>query len=549
VKTIVATLLALLIGCSSFAFNRIATAADKALYGDYITPGDLIIDTPTRFFGDDREVVYYFMTKQWPGIREGATIWFDGAKLGFLREIKFCNSAIPLNPWNIESARFKNIPDTQVKAGSFFCQGLKYFELDGQSKTFPGLSEWPASRKFLTGSFGFHIIHKMFGGHSYDIAVRDGGTIKIRGVEAQHGFTGIRINGGDYDMVVESIDISNFYIHDTGDGEGQYLGATHKPPLAKLKNLKIYNGIITRTAAEGLQVQHLIGGADVHNITIRSADVRWVNAFMQGQDTGIQWSVDAGENKLHHIIVDGFASVGLIPFGSDQHPIGGISKVSNILFNDGIDTGIYLHNSRNFGVHWLFDSIYYRGFNNSYYKTTGRKERHFIISSKHGTDRCTFKRIYYDGSKKNLFEDTASLEIGKIIKQDLPRPQYQNSGFHELASKIKQWHPYYGGYFPSAKSGSIKIPTQWNTGDIAIETEGEYSFYKCIRSHQATDLRPGSNPNFVRLTWDANGVRSDQSDWQSSAMQSNWPPDDLRLKDGDHWKRLGLGFPGSVVTY
>ena len=528
------------------AQNRIATEADRRIYGEYITPGDLIVDTPTRVTRDGkRDVIFYFMPKQWPRLREGATLWLDGEKLGRLNEIKFCNTSDALTPWHIESASIRNIPHTQVVATSVSCHGLKNFELDGQSTSFPGLAAWPATRKFLQGGFGFHVISTMVGGHGYHVTVRDGGTIRLNGFEAQFGFSGVRINGGNYDISVESIEISNFYIHDTANGEGQYLGATHKPPLAKLKNLTVHNGIIARTAAEALQVQHLAGGADIHNVTIFAADVRWMNEFMSGQDTGIQWSVDGGENKLHHILVDGFASIGMMPFGSDEIPGGGVSIVSNVLFNDGRDTGMYLHKSGSFGIHWIFDNIFFRSFAATYYTQTGRNERNYYISRKHGTDRVTVKNVYHDGSKPKVFEDTTGIDIkGTIAKKELPKPVYVNSGFHEPAHRIKQWHPFYGPYFPVSRRDTIKVqvPTQWDAGDIAIETMGRYRFYKCIKTHAADQKRPADNPYFVALSWDINGVRSDQRGWDQNSLQSDFPPDDLRLEKNNFWKKAGIGF-------
>lgn len=536
----------LLSGFSIKAQNRVATEADRAIYGNYITPGDVIIDTPNKIRKGNRDVIYYFMGKQWPGLRDGVTIWFDGDKLGPLNEIKFCNTSDPMQPWHIESATFRNIPNTRVVAGGFSCHGLKHFTLDGESVFFPGLTSWTGARKFLNGGFGFHIINNLTKGHGYTITVRDGGTIRLNGFEVQHGFSGVRINGGNYDMTVESIEISNFYIHDTGTGEGQYLGATHKPPLAKLKNLKIHHGIIARTAAEALQVQHLVGGADIHHVTIFAADVRWLNAFMPGQDTGIQWSVDAGENKLHHVLLDGFGSLGLVPFGSPEVATGGISRVSNVLFNDGVDTGIYLHKSASFGIEWEFDSLYFRGFNATYYDVTERRERNYLISGNNGSDRFSFKNIFHDGTKAKVFQNTEGMQVdfASIVEKQLPAPEYVNSGFYEPAHCIKQWHPFYAPYFPVSRRDTIRIqvPTQWKAGEIAIGTQDQYRFYKCIRTHLSNATPPAKNPDFKLLTWDADGVRSDQPQWKSDTQQSFFPPDDLRLQNGNYWKKLQIGF-------
>jgi len=119
---------------------------------------------------------------------------------------------------------------------------------------------------------------------------------------------------------------------------------------------------------------------------------------------------------------------------------------------------------------------------------------------------------------------------------------YVNSGFPEPSHRIKQWYQHYGGYFPASRSGTVKVLTEWLEGDIAIETKGEYAFYKCLKTHEADQRSPARNPNFQKLTWDALGVRSDQPGWNGSSRQSTFPPDDLRLVDGDYWKELGIGF-------
>jgi hypothetical protein len=168
--------------------------------------------------------------------------------------------------------------------------------------------------------------------------------------------------------------------------------------------------------------------------------------------------------------------------------------------------------------------------------------RNYIISKPHGSDSYTFKGITHDGSKPQVFQKTDSITVENVDEEKLPAPLYVNSGFTESASKITQWYQYYGGYFPASRSGSVKVLTEWLAGDIAIETEGEYAFYKCIKSHEASKIRPGKNPNFQKLTWDANGVRSDLKNWNASLSQSLFPPDDLRLEKDNYWRELGIGF-------
>jgi hypothetical protein len=533
--------------------NRIATEQDRILYGQYITVGDLIIDTPTR----PLEVNYYFMgSKDWKTLRENATIWIDGEKLGYVNLIRFRNSANEQTPWLIQNARMKNIPTTQVVCGGIVVFGLKNFELDGESEMFQGLLKWHPSRRFLSNHFGIRVINdNLKDGHGIESGVLNNGTITLKGFEMQHGFSGVRLSGNGYDVFVEKIEISNFYIHDTGHGEGFYLGATHTPPLAKLRNLRIKNGIIARTAAEAIQVQHLIGGSDISDIVIHRSATNWLCAFQPYQSGVIQWSIASGINKMSNIIVDGYSSGAFAPFGSDQNLIdisGSTSIVDNILFNDG-STGMYLHNSMKFGVNWIFKNLYYRQFHKLYFSDrTGEKYVPHIISSKNGTDNIRFESITHDGTKENVFQNTKGIEVGQIkIDTTLPAPSYMNSGFHEPNSRIAIWSQFMGGYFPSAivkidgVTTKVKVPTRWIVGDIAIDINTGYTFHKCIVDHitstGTTVLSPIVSPNFMKLTWDENGVRNDQSTWDSTLKQSLFPPDDLRLKEDCFWRAKGFG--------
>lgn len=532
--------------------NRIAGESDKLLYGDYITVGDLIIDTPTRNQDGIREVVYYFMVKQWPDLRENATIWIDGEKLGDIDFIRFNNTARELEPWHISSATIKNIPHTKVVTGGLLCAGLKHLVIDGESHHFPGLTKWDLNRKFTSGYFGFHIKNKKQ--HGIYGAVLDGGTITLKGFEVQFGFSGVRLLAGKEDITIEGINISNFYIHDTVRGEGFYIGSTQAGAKAKLKNLKIKNGFISRTAAESIQVQHLIGGSEIENVIIRNAANDWLHAFQPYQDNGIQWILSSGVNTLRNVIVDCFAANGICPFGSDVNmeiAKDGHGYAENILFNDGRNTLMYLHKSASAGYNWHYKNIYLRGFNETYSKNTGEPIKPYYISKKHGTDSITFESIIHDGSKEKIFEYEPTLNIGEVtLDKTLPAPKYINSGFGtQPAHKINIWHSTYGKYF----DGADGTPTVWEVDDIAIDARddgnGAYRFCKCIEAHTTPlvdFLRPIDNPKFMLLSWDINGVRNDQPNWLASSEQSFFPPDDLRLADDCFWKNKGMGVLGIV---
>jgi hypothetical protein len=125
VKNIFLFSILMLSGFCSFGVNRIASDWDRQIYGTYITSGDLIIDTPTKVTPSGNELIYYFMKKQWPALREGGTIWLDGEKLGKLSIIKFCNTASPLEPWHVATIKFRNIPGTQGSGYFIFLAGTQ----------------------------------------------------------------------------------------------------------------------------------------------------------------------------------------------------------------------------------------------------------------------------------------------------------------------------------------------------------------------------------------------------------------------------------------
>src|SRR5690348_15155426 len=94
--------------------NRLATQEDVTLYGDYITVGDLIIDTPTGICADGiNKLTYNRISTTFPGLRENAVIWVDGTKLGSFCEFRLLNGT-ETAPWHISSATVKPIPGTRM---------------------------------------------------------------------------------------------------------------------------------------------------------------------------------------------------------------------------------------------------------------------------------------------------------------------------------------------------------------------------------------------------------------------------------------------------
>lgn len=517
--------------------NRIAVENDIAQYGSYINVGDIILDTPTR---DNGSLNYYFIGEEfpklpnWDRLNSDPTIWFDGNLLGNLFEIKLQNSVYE-KPWPFKMARFRNIPGTEVRAKSLSSKGMEYLDLAGHGS----ISKWPSSRKFLTGSFGFHISQDGLEGHCYDISVQDGGSISMSGFEAQGGFAGLRIQSKNRAVTVNGLNIDEFYIHDTMTGEGTYIGSTVAGTVTpKFKNVRIKNGIVARTAAEALQHQHM-AGSDVHNITIFAADTDWLNGFQPNQSTCLQFNAAEGINRLHNILVDGYGNSGINPFSVnpiDYKPEAvNESLIYDILMYGGRACGSYMNLSMKNGVEWKFNNIMYGGFNGSWYEHTGNIVRPMIHSGPL-TDKVSFGRLIHDGSKSPLFDKT--YDIKELIEQNIPAPKYHNSGFHEPSSYIMRWAQHYATYHGVPEN----TPTVWKPGMIAIHD----GFYKALKYHLA-DVQPKDSPNFMKLSWDSEGVRSDQENWNNLSVQSNLPPDDLRLAPGSPYSHLGIQVRENIV--
>lgn len=545
-------LMALLICSYGYSQNRIATLQDVITYGNFIAIGDLIIDTPTNKFPDGiNKVVYTKVSTTFPALRENAIIWIDGDKLGKYCEFRLLNNT-ETTPWKISSATIKPIPGTRMEGvyttnsyGGFLhlIQGLKNLRIDGGScDKYPGLTNFPCDRIFLKGSFGISSSSSGIytGYHAFSISVLDGGSIYIGNIEGEHGFSVLRLEGGNYDLTA-SITLENLYVHDS-NSETMYIGATHGPPLAKIKDLVIHNVICARSGSESLQMQHLIGNSHISNVTIYSADVGYLSQFQPGQDTGIQLSTDQGQTIIENIILDSWGSHGINIFGSSAYPNNGNSNtiLRKIVFSNGRGASIYVHSSCKYGMKWNFEDIYFRKSNFDYYINNKATIANYLVSSNNGTDSISFNRMSSDAVLPKMFQSMVKYKIGSSLIISLPEVQYVNSGFYEPASKIKVWHQYYAKYLTGLDSAA----TVWNVGDIAIDIQegSQPVFCKTITFHTSTTISPRNNSNFIVLTWDSNGVRSDQWNWDYTSAQKSYPPDDLRIAKGSYYARLNIGF-------
>lgn len=523
-------LLILLLPSILLAQNRVLTAIDTAKYHAKI--GDLLIDTPTTLRADGINTMSYrTISKTFPTMREGATIWVDGTKLGPVCEFRLLN-VTATTPWHIQKATIKPLPGTRVDGiytansyGGFLylVQGLKYLSMEGSSVGYSGLTNLEKG-DFLKGRFGFSGTSNGYysGYHVYSISVLCGGEFYFEGFEGEHGFSVLRFQGGDYDCSVK-LKVRNAYIHDS-ESEAFYIGATHGPPYAKIEN-DIKDVIIARAGTEALQLQHVVGKSWIRNITIFSPSCAYLNAFQPFQDTGMQLSSDEGNITLEKIVVDSWGSHALNLFGSDYTSTTKNTTIKNILMNNGRGEAVYFHPSCKYGMVWNLDSLYIRNPNREYYIDNKTPPPSWIISRMNGTD------LY---------------KVANDLYQNLPDVEYVNSGFYEPAHKIKFYSRYYGKYL----TGVDTLAVPYKSGEVIEDREPLKTpvWCKVITDFKASAVRPKNNKNCIVLTWDNKGVRSDQIGWNRLGIQKPYPPDDLRVKHDNFYGLKNIGYVEKAPT-
>lgn len=517
-----------------FGQNHVITALDSGKF--HLPIGDLIINKPTNpvpFADGINQVRYTNISKSFPTLREGGTIWIDGKTIGPLCEIRFVNIN-ETTPWHITTASIKPLQGTRVDGivtknsyGGllYLVQGVKFLTVDGENEAYPGLRGL-TGKESLKGRFGLGATSTgYYGGyHMYSISVLDGGKLTIKGFEGEHGFSVLRVQGGSYNWTV-SLEVSNFYIHDTGS-EGQYIGATHAPEYAKIKDLQISNGIIARAGSEALQLQHLVGRAWIRNVTIWGADAGYLNEFQPYQDTGLQISPDEGDILIENIVIDTWGSRAVTAFGAPFTSPNKQIRFKKILMNNGRGEAIYIHPSTKYGFTWSFDSLWIRNLNSDYYIDNKAANPAWVISPANGTDKFTFTNVTY---------------------KDQPDIEYVNSGFKEPADKIKFYSRYRAKYLTKVDTLAVK----YKAGEILIDRENFKApvFVKVITDFTASPIRPKNRTDCEVITWDSNTTRSDQIGWCITCDQKPYPPDDLRVKAENYYGKLGIGYVEDRPTY
>jgi hypothetical protein len=570
--------------------NRVLTAGDIVTMPWY-SVGDIYFDTPTSYHADGKwKIDNTNADATFPTAALGCRIIIDIPGESYFLRIR-ADSASDVTEWAISDATHyvRVIPGNgrQLKCtrnassnGGFLMliANIKYCIIDGETDPYPGLRDgWPGV--FLTNHFGIKLSGGIYpaGGHHISISSPDGGHFIVKGIECQGGFAGIRYAGGDYDLTVK-ITILRCYLHSSGDsvlsdgGEGIYVGATHAYPYVLLE-CEIDDCVISRRSCEGIQVQHIISGANVHVIQDSvnfCPAMDGIRAFQGGQDTAIQWSQGSGGNIIKNLITDGsaFSSMGLAHFGTVDYP--GLesvdetvpSRAENCLFHRIGGIMSYIHNSNTSGVWKMMRGIYLLNFSNRYYYETINTLDDYYVSAHNGSDRFSWIDVVHDGAKTSFFENDTDHEYIDIVEDvALDDPEYMNAGNPEPTSDVMNWKDVYAGYHNSdTGSQGVTYLEGWIVANI--EDGYEYAIYKVMQTHTTSlgSLNPRAHiaangeTHYKKCTWDESGVRNLLLDgttnpsWASGDTQSLIPPDDLRLVADSYWNKKGMGLKSNPLN-
>jgi hypothetical protein len=541
--------------------------------------GDILIETPTGIHGDGKllfDIRDAGTNAAFVGARMGANIWVDG-NMGTFYNFRLENGGV--NEWMISNstsyARFKPIPGTQIKGVKnastnngylMILYDIQYFVVDGQNDAYSGLRNgWPPNSAFLRGSFGIWLSGGLYpeNGHMLNTKPPDAdyGHHIIKGVEAEHGFSGFRYAATQFAVGhpnrICDYTVDSCYIHDGGTGEGIYAGATHAGPMYIIRNLVIKNTIFARRACENIQVQLLSTSTDsrglIKNNVSWAPAMDWLNAFQPNQDTTFQWHLEDGGNYVEKNIFDGGGSIVLNNFSGNQLT----SKqsrpsIAQDNFFRGSGTFSYVHSSCQYGVNRVIRRGWLRDFNNDYYADSVNDLQNYFVSANNGGDKFIWMQLKHNGGKAAFFQDssTPNFEYQGIsdVADVVPDVEYVNSGAYEHPSKWKNFKKVYGEYHDN---DILNRPVEYHQGDIVanIEQGTEYAFYKLLVDYTTlgdSDLTPRQHilaygeVVYKRLYWDETGLRNDQVGF-SGNNYSSYPPDDFRLVSNNFYNKLGYG--------
>jgi hypothetical protein len=550
--------------------NRVATLTDQANYATStngrLVEGDIILDTPTNTdaFGLTR-IYYNNIATRFGACRVGATIWHDVTLMPNMYNFNLNNNGVAWtgkstleNPMTYRPLNGKLKVTRNATSDTNYAVNFSNFEhlsIDGETEAFPGMKY--VKNGFLHGRFGIEISpFGLWDGGSHLLQIGGVGlkSLRVRGYEGYGGFSCIRIQPNDGDQTMDYLMLENLYFHDGQRGEGFYINRTGGTPRPRVKNLNIRNFVVSRRAAEGVQVQNLMAGATrayIENFICYASATDWKAAFLDFQSGAIQWLVEEGNNTMRRFICEGWGSNALQIAGFN-HGSPGTSPavIKDGLFNDGRNRGAYINPSCQYGVKREFRNLYFLNFNNTAPECGDELYSH-VLSSKNGSDELMLHNITKDSTKANLLESSKDYQVvaNTLYSNDaLPLPSYNLTGFPDRKSEqFEIWAPVYASFLANAGQ-----PIQYNEDDVAINfvQNGDFGFYNCNETHLASEeTRPDLDPvKWTRITWDDNGVPSYAVGHNAGHTQKIFPPDDYRLTAGDVWNEKGYGLLSNFQT-
>jgi hypothetical protein len=548
--------------------NRVANSADVITYAvttrNQLQVGDVILDTATSTANGKNGIFYTDIATRFSTARTGFTVWISSS-LTPMYALSFSNngtlwsgkstvsSPITFRPLGGQIRIIGEPIATTAKRLSF--NDMEYVDVVGELDAYPGMKyNWSG---FLPGTFGLYIDNS----DSYDQqaqmieAESNAGVkgIRMRGVEIAGGFSDFRCMFANSAAKLEYLTLHRNLFH-SGYSEGVYIGMTSGSPRPEFGMLSIVDCIFACRGTEEVQVQNLVKSstkAYIKNIIMYAADGAWKAPFSgaAGQDNGVQWLVEEGDNIFEKFILDGCAFTGFHIHGYAQGtPDARRAVVRNGLIQDSRNISFYLNVDNAQGCGKEIRDMFLRKYNQTYTELVG-SSTNYAFSSNNGsaTDTVLINRLTWDkGTKTTLFQSQstnyqipAGASVAVVEDPTLVEPSYFNHGFpNKNAEQIEIWFQNYG------VGPNIGTPITYNAGDIVMNfVIGVLPvYYHCKSTHSST---AGTKPNLDAthwdpIVWDANGKPSYDPSYNGVPFNYH-PPLDFRLTADSYWNKKGYG--------
>lgn len=545
--------------------NRVANSTDAATYAlttrNQMQVGDVILDAATSTSNGKSGIFYTDIASRFSTARTGFTVWIS-ATLTPMYAISFSNNGTLWSGKSTAAAPITFRPlggqvriigePIAVTAKRLSFNDMEYVSIVGETDAYPGM-KYPWSG-FLTGKFGIYIDNAdSFDQQAQMIEAESNAGIKgiaMRGVEIGGGFADFRCMFANSTARLDYVSLIRCIFH-TGYSEGLYIGMTSGTPRPEFKLLSVQDCIFACRGTEEIQVQNLVKSATkayIRNVILFAPDCAWKAPFSgaQGQDNGVQWLVEEGDNIFEKFILDGGAFTGFHVHGFAQGtPDFRRAVIRNGLMQDSRHLSFYMNVDNAQGCPKEIRDIYTRKYNQTYNELGGASTS-YAFSSNNGsaTDTVLINKMTWDkGAKTSMFQSQSTnyqIPPGAVTDDNtLVEPSYNNHGFpNKNAEQIEIWFQNYG-------VGSLTgTAITYNAGDIVMKfvIGVPTLYYHCKSTHSSTaGTQPNLDPtHWDPIIWDANGKPSYDVVYNGTGV-SYFPPLDFRLTADSFWNKKGYG--------